>query len=262
MAFVLDHYQSDGVRIAYRLDMPDESAADIKPVPVLLIHGFASNHVVNWVNPSWTTMFARAGYRTISIDNRGHGASEKLYDRQMYSAPLMARDAVRLLDHLDVEQALVMGYSMGARITAFMLDQDQERIRAAVFAGMGINMVRGLGGSAPIAEAFEADSPRGISDSKARSFRIFAESTGGDLKALAACLRGPRIKVSKEMLARIERPVLIVVGTSDEIAGSASELAALVPGSRVLPVEGRDHMKTVGDPRFKQGVLTFFDTLL
>ncbi len=260
MAVIQDHFNSDGIEIAYRIDKPNEGSSP-QELPFLLIHGFASNGRTNWVNPLWTKTLTDAGFETICIDNRGHGKSQKLYDPQAYSAPLMARDAVRLLDHLGVEQAYVMGYSMGARITAFILDQDQERVKAAIFSGMGYNMVRGLGGSAPIAAAFEADSIKDVTNDTARSFRAFAESIGGDLKALAACLRGPRLSVTKEMLARINTPTLIAVGTEDGIAGSARQLQELIPGSKVLDIPGRDHMKAVGDPVFKQGVLDFLKEL-
>ena len=261
MAVILDHYQSDGMKIAYRVEGPGDVAVlegrVDQPVPVLLVHGFASNFMVNWVKPSWTKNLTDAGYTTICIDNRGHGDSEKLYDPQVYGAHLMARDAVHLLDHLGIEKAYVMGYSMGARITAFMLHQNSERVKAAIFSGMGINMVRGLGGSAPIAEAFEAERLEDVSDLTARSFRAFAQNIGGDLKALAACLRGPSVKVTTEMLAGIRTPTLIAVGSEDEIAGSPDELRDLIPGSRVLHIPGRDHMKSVGDPVFKKGVLEF-----
>ena len=262
MAAVLDHYQSDGIEIVYRLEGPDGGGGEgdtdrVHKLPVLLIHGFASNALTNWVKPSWTKTLIDAGYQTICIDNRGHGNSEKPYEREVYSAPLMAEDAVRLLDHLGIDEAYVMGYSMGARITAFMLHQDQPRVKAAIFAGMGYNMVRGLGGSAPIAEAFEAVSLDDVSDITARSFRVFAESIGGDLKALAACLRGPRLKVTAEMLAQIHTPTLIAVGSKDDIAGSPEQLSELIPGSKILHIPGRDHMKSVGDPVFKKGVLEF-----
>ncbi len=260
MAIIQDHFDSDGIDIAYRVEGPGEGAMQ-HDVPFLLIHGFASTGPTNWVNPSWTKTLTNAGYQTICIDNRGHGDSQKLYDPQMYSAPMMARDAVRLLDHLGVEQAYVMGYSMGARITAFMLHQDQDRVKAAIFSGMGYNMVRGLGGSAPIAAAFEADSMEDVTNDTARSFRAFAQSIGGDLKALAACLRGPRLSVTKEMLATINTPTLIAVGTKDGIAGSPQKLQELIPRSKVLHIPGRDHMKAVGDPVFKKGVLAFLEEL-
>lgn len=261
MDAVLDHYQSDGIEIAYRLEGPEQGGETSRKIPVLLIHGFASNAVTNWVNPSWVKTLVGAGYQTICIDNRGHGNSEKLYDPNLYSAPLMARDAVNLLDHLGIEKAYVMGYSMGARITAFVLHQDPARVKAAIFSGMGYNMVRGLGGSAPIAAAFEAESIKDVTNSTARSFRAFAESIGGDLKALAACLRGPRLKVTKEMLEIINSPTLIAVGTTDVIAGPPEPLSDLIPGSKILHIPGRDHMKSVGDPVFKKGVLEFLREL-
>src|SRR5919204_638294 len=88
--------------------------------PILLIHGFASNLVTNWVDPGWVRHLVDSGRRVVAYDNRGHGKSKKLYDLEVYGAPTMAEDARRLLDHLAIPQANVMGYSMGARISAFL----------------------------------------------------------------------------------------------------------------------------------------------
>ena len=96
-----------------------------------------------------------------------------------------------------------------------------------------------------------------MTNDTARSFRAFAEQTGSDLRALAACLRGPREKITAENLARIAVPTLIATGSEDVIAGSGKELATLIPGAQLLGIEGRDHMKAVGDAHFKQGVLDF-----
>ncbi len=110
----MQFFDSDGVRIAYIDFAPASGAGD----PVLLVHGFASNHAVNWVNTMWVKTLTRAGYRVIALDNRGHGQSEKLYEPAAYTPAVMAEDARRLLDHLGIERADVMGYSMGARIAA------------------------------------------------------------------------------------------------------------------------------------------------
>ena len=245
----MDTFDSDGVRIAFL----DEGQGD----PILLIHGFASNIQVNWVNTSWVSTLTRAGFRVIAIDNRGHGASEKLYDTTAYGAPIMAEDARRLLDHLGIARADVMGYSMGARIAAFLVMTHPERVRSVIFAGLGINMVHGVGAPGPIAAALEAPSVDDVKNDAARSFRVFAEQTGSDRLALAACIRSSRDKIAPEDLARISRPVLVAVGTDDVIAGSGPQLAALIPGAEALEITGRDHMKAVGDRIYKQGVLDF-----
>jgi pimeloyl-ACP methyl ester carboxylesterase len=242
-------FDSDGVRISFI----DEGEGD----PILLIHGFASNVAKNWIGPGWVRTLTQSGRRVIAYDNRGHGESEKLYDPALYGAPAMAEDGRRLLDHLGIGRADVMGYSMGARIAAFLALRHQPRLRSVVFAGLGINMVRGMGGTGPIARALEAPRIEDVTNDTARSFRAFAETTGSDLKSFADCMRGPREKITTEELATIRIPCLVAVGTEDVIGGSGAELAKLIPGAQVLDIERRDHMKAVGDQRFKQGVLDF-----
>jgi pimeloyl-ACP methyl ester carboxylesterase len=242
-------FQSDGVEIAYL----DEGQGE----PILLIHGFASNVAANWIDPGWVRTLTGAGRRVIAYDNRGHGQSEKLYDPALYGAPTMAEDGRRLLDHLAIERADVMGYSMGARIATFLTFAHTTRVRSLVLGGVGINLVRGMVGTGPIARALEAPSIDDVTNDTARSFRAFAEQTKSDLKALAACLRGPREKITPEKLAAITVPTLIAVGSADVIAGPGEELVALIPGAQFLDIEGRDHMKAVGDARCKQGVLDF-----
>src|SRR5581483_254100 len=242
-------FDSDGVEIAYI----DEGEGE----PILLIHGFASNVVTNWVDPGWVQVLVQSRRRVIAYDNRGHGKSEKLYNPEVYGAPAMAEDARRLLDHLAVARADVLGYSMGARIATFLALAHPDRVRGLILGGLGINMVRGVVASGPIAKALEAESINDVTNDTARSFRAFAEQTKSDLKALAACIRGPREKITPERLATIAVPTVVAVGTNDVIAGSGRELASLIPGAQVLEIPGRDHMRAVGDAAFKQGVLDF-----
>ncbi|MFA5898459.1 MAG: alpha/beta hydrolase [Hyphomicrobium sp.] len=242
-------FSSDGVEIAFL----DEGQGE----PVLLIHGFASNAAVNWIDTSWVKTLTEAGYRVIAYDNRGHGQSAKLYDRSLYGAPIMAEDARRLLDHLDIASANVIGYSMGARIAAFLAIAHPERIKSLTFGGLGINMVRGMAGTGPIAHALEAASIEEVSNPTARTFRAFAEQTKSDLKALAACIRSSREPITSAALGALRCPVLVVVGERDVIGGSPADLAALIPGARGVELAGRDHMKSVGDKGFKDAVVDF-----
>jgi len=250
----MKQFDSAGVEIAFL-----DTGLDSEKPPVLLIHGFASNVETNWVHTGWVDALGKAGYRVVAFDNRGHGHSEKLYELTDYGAPLMAEDARRLLDHLGIRRAHVIGYSMGARIAAFLALAHPERVDHLVFGGLGINMVRGLAGTGPIARALEAASLEDVANPTARTFRVFAEQTKSDLKALAACIRSARAPITAEMVSEIAVPVLVAVGETDVIGGSADELAKLIPAARAFTIAGRDHNRAVSDRSFKAEVLAFFD---
>ena len=90
-------------------------------------------------------------------------------------------------------------------------------------------------------------------------FRAFADQTKSDRRALAACIRGSRQELSREQAAAISQPVLIAIGTKDDVAGSPHELAAVIPGAQVLEIPNRDHMLAVGDRVYKDGVVKFLE---
>jgi pimeloyl-ACP methyl ester carboxylesterase len=242
-------FRNGDVEIAYL----DEGQGD----PIVLVHGFASSKRVNWVEPSWISTLTRAGYRVIALDNRGHGESRKLYDPADYHTAKMADDVRALLDHLAIGRADVMGYSMGARIAAFLASKHPERVRSAIFGGLGIHLVDGVGLPTEIADALEAPSLASVNDPAGYTFRAFAEKTKSDLRALAACIRGSRQTLSVVDARSLSMPVLVAVGTRDTVAGSGPELAALIPGASALDIPERDHMLAVGDKAYKQGVLSF-----
>ena len=242
-------FNSGGVEIAY------QTAGD--GPPIILIHGFASNARVNWWDTGWVKTLTDAGRRVITFDNRGHGASEKLYDSALYPAAEMAEDARRLLDHLGISQADVMGYSMGARVSAFLTIAHPDRVRRAVFAGLASRMITGVGGAEAIAHALEAPSRTDVTDMGARGFRIFAEQTRSDLKALAACIRSSREKITVEELASIRVPVLVVAGEKDDVAGDVETLVKAIPGAVGVTLPNRNHMNAVGDRGYKDAVLAF-----
>ena len=250
------HFSSDGVRIAY---------VDVAPVgsdrgePILLVHGFASNLRVNWVEPRWVEALSRDGRRVVAFDNRGHGQSEKLYAPADYRSDLMARDAANLLAHLRIERADVMGYSMGARIASFLALARPELARALIFGGLGDRLVHGAGLPAGIAEAMEAPSLDSLTDPTQRMFRAFADRTKSDRAALAACIRGSRQSLTPAGVGRIAEPTLIAVGSRDVVAGDPAKLAALMPHAETLAIPGRDHNLAVGDKVFKAGVLAFLE---
>jgi len=243
-------FTHDDVEIAFL----DEGEGE----PIVLVHGFASNKEVNWVAPGWVSTLTRASRRVIALDNRGHGASTKLYDPAAYHSSLMADDVCALIDHLGLQRADVMGYSMGARNTVFLALASPGHVRSAVLGGVGGRLVGGVGLEPDtIAQGLEAPSLADVIDPTAHVFRAFAEQTKSDLQALAACLRGSRQPLERNALAATAVPVLVAAGTKDLIAGSPADLAALIPGAQVLAIPDRDHMLAVGDRSFKAGVLKF-----
>src|ERR1700753_178992 len=201
-------FQHDDVEIAYL----DEGEGD----PIMLVHGFASTKNVKWVYPTCVSELRKNGCLVIALDNRGHGDSAKLYDPSQYSIPIMASDVVALMDHLDIERADIMGYSLGGRMTAWLGLKQPERLRSAILGGIGIAMIEGGGPGENVAQALEAPSLEDVADPVGRTFRAFADQTRSDRLALAACLRGSRELMTKEDAAHIAVPVLIAVGTTDE----------------------------------------------
>jgi pimeloyl-ACP methyl ester carboxylesterase len=242
-------FHNGAVEIAYL----DEGEGD----PILLVHGFASSKNVNWVYPTWVSELKKNGRRVIALDNRGHGDSSKLYDSEQYYIGTMAGDVSALMDHLKIERADLMGYSLGGRMTAWLAQSQPQRLRSAILGGIGMGLIEGGGPGENVAEALEAPSLEDVIDPVGRTFRAFADQTRSDRRALAACLRGSRRLMTRDEAASIKVPVLIAVGTSDEIAGSAAALGKIIPGAKVLDIPNRDHMRAVGDKIYKTGVLDF-----
>src|SRR5258707_13065990 len=231
-------FHNGAIEIAYL----DEGEGD----PILLVHGFASTKNVNWVYPTWVSELKKNGRRVIVMDNRGHGDSAKLYDPEAYHIGTMAADVSALMDHLSIERADIMGYSLGSRMTALLAQSQPQRLRSAIFGGIGIGLIEGGGPGENVAEALEASSLDDVTDPVGRTFRAFADQTRSDRRALAACLRGSRACMTREESAGIAVPVLIAVGTTAEIAGSAEALGKIIPGAQVLDIPNRDHMRAVG----------------
>jgi pimeloyl-ACP methyl ester carboxylesterase len=242
-------FHHGAVEIAYL----DEGEGD----PIVLVHGFASSKNVNWVYPGWVSELRKNGRRVIALDNRGHGDSTKLYDAEDYHIGTMAGDVTALMDHLNIERADIMGYSLGGRMTAFLAYSQPRRLRSAILGGIGMGLIEGGGPGENVAHALEAPSLDDVTDPVGRTFRAFADQTRSDRRALAACLRGSRRLMTSDEAADITVPVLIAVGTVDEIAGSAAALGKIIRTSQVLDIPNRDHMRAVGDRVYKAGVLEF-----
>lgn len=242
-------FLSDGLTLNY------EIAGD--GPPVLCIHGFASSGQVNWIDVGWVETLVSAGYSAITLDNRGHGKSDKPHDPERYHPQDMARDAVALLDHLKIEQAAVLGYSMGARIAAFMAFEHEDRVACVIFGGMGMNLINGLSDGNDIIAGLRAPSLDTLTHPTARQFRIFADHTKSDREALAACMETSRAPMARADVRRINVPALVAVGETDTMAGPPESLAELMPHGEAYVIPKRDHMRATGDKAFKAAGLAF-----
>ncbi|MGD0692483.1 MAG: alpha/beta fold hydrolase [Acidimicrobiales bacterium] len=244
----MEHFTSfDGSDIAYL----DEGAGRV----VVLLHGFASDHRGNWVATGVTAALVAAGRRVVAPDARGHGRSARPHDPASYGDDAMVKDVIALFDHLGVDQVDLVGYSMGSLISAKVAACD-ARVRSLVLGGVGgswAGQQRPLNGNA-LADALEADDPSSIDEPIPRAFRAFADSTGSDRLALAACQRSDRGEDVE--LSSIAVPTMVLTGDEDTLAGPPQSVAELIPGARFEVVNG-NHLTVVRDPEFTRSLISF-----
>lgn len=244
-----EFFDSDGVAIHYVI----EGEGD----PVILVHGLGANADVNFRRSNLTQALAEE-FQVISMDNRGHGLSDKPLDPEAYGIE-MVRDVIRLMDYLGHEQAAVVGYSMGGMITLKLTTLYPERLVCASPNAFGFvedvperrvlmeEMVLSL-------EAGEGFGPliRGIAPPEAppseRRIRMVNRALlrMNDPAAIALVVRGfPELLVTPEELAANEVPVLSMVGTEDPLRPDVEVLGELMANSEVRLIEGRNHLNAI-----------------
>jgi pimeloyl-ACP methyl ester carboxylesterase len=240
-------FDSHGVKIRY---VESGSGA-----PMVLLHG-AGGSLETWID---TGRFAdlAASYHVIAFDLRGHGRSGKPHDPKQYGAE-MALDVVRLLDHLNIERAHIVGYSLGAIVTAQLLTLNPERfLTATLVAGAGRFEWNDELARAAEQEASERErdcnsrslttrlappgQPPSEADLKARSAACFA-NPDNDRFAMAALARSRADQVfTTAKAAAVKVPTLGIVGTLDPNLAGLQTLKTLRADLRLVSVEGATH---------------------
>ncbi|MEX0875079.1 MAG: alpha/beta fold hydrolase [Actinomycetota bacterium] len=238
----------DGTQLSYEIDGDG--------VPVLFLHGFASDSFINWVRPGVIDAVARAGFRAFALDQRGHGLSDKPHEKAAYADAAMVRDARGLLDHLEMSRCLCVGFSMGAMNTVGLIKLD-DRIKAAVLGGVGSHtlLARAEGGNF-LADAMLAEDKSTITNPIAKSFRDFADLTRADKKALAAIQDQARPPMAG--LESLDIPVLVLGASNDPLAGDPQALADKIPGAKSVTVGGT-HLNVVNNPEFHTALVDFLN---
>jgi pimeloyl-ACP methyl ester carboxylesterase len=231
-------FDSDGVRIHYIEAGSGE--------PVLLLHGNTSR-VDRWLETGVFEGLAEH-YWVIAYDARAHGRSDKPHDVSAYGTEV-ALDAVRLLDHLRIERAHILGYSMGARVVGSLMTSHPDRFRSVI-----------LGGFAP-AWNWSPEDEEAVEE-RAAGLRMDPPSwliaAGQDTEALAANILGfPALAVTDRALAEVKIPALALVGSEDQNLGRVMDLKGLMPDMKVVVIEGASHSGAYGRSEFLEEVLLF-----
>ena len=239
-------FDSDGVRIRY----VDQGSGQ----PVVLIHGYTGS-IAGWVETGVLPHLAQ-DYRVIAFDCRGHGKSDKPYDPKSYGIQ-MVHDVVRLLDHLNIARAHIVGYSMGAAITAKLLTTHPDRFLTATLVGAAgrqnwtaqdaaaaeaeaVELEQGIPFRSLILRLAPTDQPKPTDEViQARSEQLLR---GNDRLALAALVRSRGEQTFSAMqMATAQVPTLGLIGSADPNMAAMNQLKSVFPALKVVVIEGATH---------------------
>ncbi len=254
-------FDSGGVSIHY--------LADGKGEPVVLIHGFAVNAQLQWVVPGVFKALSK-DHLVVALDVRGHGESGKPTVPEKYGTE-MVEDVVRLLDHLKIKKAHVVGYSMGALITGKLMATHPDRVLSATLGGSAIfpegveqppfleELASSLEKGKGLGPLLTALSPSGKSKPPAYMVKILNSSlTGDNSKALAAVVRSwHKLGVSKEKLKANKVPALALIGSRDPLKATIDHVKDDMENLTVVVIEGKDHISAYLSPKFTGEVRRF-----
>jgi pimeloyl-ACP methyl ester carboxylesterase len=249
----MNTFDSAGFEIAY----DDIGEGD----PIILLHGFAADRRSNWRLTGWYKLLANAGFRVIAPDARGHGRSDKPTDPKDYAPSGIAGDVIRLMDHLEIEKADLMGYSMGGRNAGWLLAKKRRRFKSVVIAGTGLNLLTVDNPEKWTSRGFKLTADNNQADSLAipSMVPVFEKVSkfGGRAGALSACLLGSFPGLPEEVFAKVRTPTLVIAGSRDTVSGSPVPLAESIPSAKAVVVPGRSHLSCITDSFFKGAVMGF-----
>jgi pimeloyl-ACP methyl ester carboxylesterase len=236
----------DGVRLAYR------EVGEGRPL--VLLHGITGDATL-WLRQGQAEMIAARGHRVIMPDFRGHGSSAKPHDAAAYPLDVLTDDGLALLEHLELDDYDLGGYSLGARIVARMLARGATPGRAVV-AGQGQREVLGAGGRAGswlrrVLAGWGTSEPGSPGEQAEQWLRSNDEDPVALLHVLDSLVATPA-----EQVGRIQVPVLVVIGSDDERADSAGQLVAALPRGTLAVVPG-DHRTAAAAPELLAAIVDF-----
>jgi pimeloyl-ACP methyl ester carboxylesterase len=221
--------------------------------PVALVHGFASSFAHGWEHNGWTDLLADAGRKVLRVDLPGHGESPPTTDPAAF-ADVQGTLADVIAPHVPVD---AVGFSTGARLLLGLAAEDPGRLRKLVVIGVGDNLFRAEDRE-PLARALEAGEDVAAGDIGVQLFVRLARTAGNDPQALAAFLRRPDRPLTKDDLARVACPVLVVIGDRD-FSGPADRLVGALPDAELVTLRNVDHFAAPRDFNCINRSLGFID---
>ena len=248
IAYADDQYlDADGVSLRY-VDRGDGA-------PVVLVHGFTGSVEVQWEGPGITAALIDAGFRVIAFDSRGHGKSAKPHDPNKYGIE-MVHDIGRLLDHLGIERAHIVGYSMGARLANKFRELNENRTMSVTLGGYGWGRefeVAGRRASMPLSGSEV--------DEWLRAWSV-AVAERNDAAALAAVLpQSVKWKAEEQLLHANTTRTLALIGDEDERLPYAETMTEFMPNLEIKIVSGT-HLSAFENPDFARHCWTSWAAIL
>ncbi len=257
-------FASDGVLLRYVVEGTGE--------PVLLVHGFASSVEHNWLRTGVIDALVEAGFQVVAYDTRGHGRSEKPHDPARYGANDVT-DIVRLLDHLGLPQAHLVGYSRGAMLSHHARQLYPERFWTVTLGGYGsvgdgsgpiesipageVADSLALGRIGPLARALTPEN-EGAPSARKLALAEGVLTATNDMRALAATFRAPPLPlIPLASFQEIRVPTLILIGEHDPLRRQAERMADAVNDLELRIIPGADHLGAPGTDEFSAHLIQF-----
>jgi pimeloyl-ACP methyl ester carboxylesterase len=240
----------DGIQLA-TYERGDQDAPT-----VVVVHGFASSAIANWQITGWVRDLTSAGFRVVGLDQRGHGASSKPHDPRLYSMDLLIGDLLAVMDTYMINDADLVGYSLGARVGWQAALELPERINRAVLGGIpdGDPLMRF---SVEQAKAYIRDGSE-IDDRLTWTYLSMAAGIpNNDLSALVALVEGMRGGVQPDPANPPGQPLLFATGSEDRIVEASRSLAAAAPRGSFFEIPGRTHFSAPTSRAFRDAAVEF-----
>jgi pimeloyl-ACP methyl ester carboxylesterase len=230
--------------------------------PVVLLHGGTVSFKYNYADLGWIKVLNDAGMQVIGLDFRGHGQSDKPHDPAQYGTAKLASDVIALLDHLALERAALVAYSIGTAVAIHLLNTARERFDSAALVATGDGLIgypphtfdRILPSLALVLERTEypQDLPKHLA-----AYWNFITSTAGDKRALLAFSQARYPSLTPQEAEQVSNAVLVVSGEDDLVLGTGPRLARALCRGEYLQIPGADHFSLAADRSVMAAVAHF-----